>query len=126
MKITKEDLTPDLLKAFMDCTHGIIDLVIGLYSAIQHEALITDRKTKTNDAFVRKVAKKYYPNLMKTIDGIDASGYDRTRLSEIEEANILMKKTLINSLMLNMSVRYQNLKTSHLIRICLLNQLLIR
>ena len=94
VKITKEDLTPDLLKAFMDCTHGIIDLVIGLYSAIQHEALITDRKTKINDSFVRKVAKKYYPNLMKTIDGIDASEYDRTRLAEIEEANRLMKKDI--------------------------------
>ena len=34
LKISKEDLTPDLLKAFMDCTHGIIDLIIGLYSAL--------------------------------------------------------------------------------------------
>ena len=68
VKITKEDLTPNLLKAFMDCTHGIIDLIIGLYSALQHEALTTDRKTKINESFVRKVAKKYYPTLMKTID----------------------------------------------------------
>ena len=94
VKITKEDLTPDLLKAFMDCTHGIIDLITGLYSALQHEALITDRKTKINEFFVRKVAKKYYPNLMKTIDNIDASEYDRTRLAEIEEANKLMKKDI--------------------------------
>lgn len=94
VKITKEDLTPDLLKAFMDCTHGIIDLIIGLYSALQHEALITDRKTKINESFVRKVAKKYYPNLMKTIDNIGASDYDRTRLAEIEEASKLMKKDI--------------------------------
>ena len=78
----------------MDCTHGIIDLIIGLYSALQHEALITDRKTKINESFVRKVAKKYYPNLMKTIDNIDASDSDRTRLAEIEEANKLMKKDI--------------------------------
>lgn len=94
VKITKEDLTPDLLKAFMDCTHGIIDLIIGLYSALQHEALITDRKTKINESFVRKVAKKYYPNLMKTINNIGASDYDQTRLAEIEEANKLMKKDI--------------------------------
>ena len=31
---------------------------------------------------------------MKTIDGIDASEYDRTRLAEIEEANRLMKKDI--------------------------------
>lgn len=94
VKITKEDLTPDLLKAFMDCTHGIIDLIIGLYSALQHEALITDRKTKIYESFVRKVAKKYYPNLMKTINNIGASDYDQTRLAEIEEANKLMKKDI--------------------------------
>lgn len=94
VKITKEDLTPDLLKAFMDCTHGIIDLIVGLYSALQHEALITDRKTKINESFVRKVAKKYYPNLMKTIDNIGASEYDRTRLAEIEEASKLMRKDI--------------------------------
>ena len=94
VKITKNDLTPELLKAFMDCTHGIIDLIIRLYSAIQHEALITERKTKINDSFVRKVAKKYYPNLMKTIDNIDASKYDKTRLAEIDEANKLMKKDI--------------------------------
>lgn len=94
VKITKKDLTPELLKAFMDCTHGIIDLIIGLYSAVQHEALITERKTKINDSFVRKVAKKYYPNLMKTIDNIDASEYDKTRLAEIEEANKLIKKDI--------------------------------
>lgn len=78
----------------MDSTHGIIDLIIGLYSALQHEALITDRKTKINESFVRKVAKKYYPNLMKTIDNIGASEYDRTRLAEIEEASKLMKKDI--------------------------------
>ena len=94
VKITKNDLTPELLKAFMDCTHGIIDLIIRLYSATQHEALITERKTKINDSFVRKVAKKYYPNLMKTIDNIDASEYDKTRLAEIDEANKLMKKDI--------------------------------
>lgn len=94
VKIIKEDLTSELLKAFIDCTHGIIDLIIGLYSAIQHEALITDRKTKINDSFVRKVVKKYYPNLMKTIDSIDASEYDRTRLAEIKEASKLMKKDI--------------------------------
>ncbi|MDD6588206.1 MAG: hypothetical protein PUF29_06310 [Anaerobutyricum hallii] len=80
----------------MDCTHGIIDLIIGLYSALQHKALITDRKTKINESFVRKVAKKYYPNLMKTIDNIGTSDYDRTRLAEIEEASKLMKKDISN------------------------------
>ena len=89
VKITKEDLTPDLLKAFMDCTHGIIDLIIRLYSALQHEALITERKTKINESFVRKVAKKYYPNLMKTIDNIDAK--DICKQSDIEHERTISK-----------------------------------
>ncbi|SFD44574.1 hypothetical protein SAMN04487835_101119 [Sharpea azabuensis] len=121
VKITKEDLTPDLLKAFMDCTHGIIDLITGLYSALQHEALITDRKTKINEFFVRKVAKKYYPNLMKTIDNIDAK--DICKQSDIEHERTISKiknkpsdkNMLIKSAVAKITAVSDNFKVSSII-----------
>lgn len=121
VKITKEDLTPDLLKAFMDCTHGIIDLITGLYSALQHEALITDRKTKINESFVRKVAKKYYPNLMKTIDNIDAK--DICKQSDIEHERTISKiknkpsdkNMLIKSAVAKITAVSDNFKVSSII-----------
>ncbi len=90
--------------------------IVGLYSALQHEALITDCKTKINESFVRKVAKKYYPNLMKTIDNIGASDYGRTRLAEIEEANKLIKKDISKQ----SDIEHERTisKISHPIRIC--------
>ena len=121
VKITKEDLTPDLLKAFMDCTHGIIDLIIGLYSALQHEALTTDRKTKINESFVRKVAKKYYPNLMKTIDNIDAK--DICKQFDIEHERTISKiknkpsdkNMLIKSAVAKITAVSDNFKVSSII-----------
>lgn len=94
--ITRNDLTADLLQAFKDCTHGIIDLIIGLYTAVQHEALITERKTKITASFVRRVAKKYYPNLMNALDSIDASEYDVIRKRDLAESERLMRSDIVN------------------------------
>ena len=105
----------------MDCTHGIIDLIIGLYSTLQHEALTTDRKTKINESFVRKVAKKYYPNLMKTIDNIDAK--DICKQSDIEHERTISKiknkpsdkNMLIKSAVAKITAVSDNFKVSSII-----------
>lgn len=92
--ITQNDLTTDLLEAFKECSHGIIDLIISLYTAVQHEALITQRKTKISSSFVRRVAKKYYPNLMNALETIPDSEYDAIRKKESAEAERLMKSDI--------------------------------
>lgn len=78
----------------MECTHGIIDLIVGLYSAVQHEALITERRTKINGSFIKRVAKKYYPNIILALKSVDGDIYESIRKTERTEMSKLIENDI--------------------------------
>ncbi len=86
--VITENITDEMLTAFMECTHGIIDVIISLYTAVQHEAIIKKRKSPINEKLVRQTAKKYFPSLLKAVKSLDE--YEKTRSEETEK----MKKSI--------------------------------
>ena len=71
------EATDEIIDALYDVTKGLIDQLISIYTAMHYEYLSRDDKRVKIDAdFIRKVAKKYYPEMqyiLKNLENIQAT-----------------------------------------------------
>lgn len=71
------EATDEIIDALYDVTKGVIDQLISIYTAMHYEYLSRDNKGVRIDAdFIRKVAKKYYPEMqyiLKNLENIQAT-----------------------------------------------------
>ncbi|OXZ40156.1 ATP-binding protein [Finegoldia magna] len=87
----------DLVRSFYECTNGIAALMVGLYEKMNFEYLIRRAKPVVDGDFVRKVFKKYFGTLGKTLDTLD-KGFSYNRLKKALSVSDLRKDEILSQL----------------------------
>lgn len=62
----------DILDAFYQETHGIVDQLVSLFVSVQDECLSTAYNKEIDAKYIVKVSKKRYPELRKLIKVLDS------------------------------------------------------
>lgn len=82
------EATDEIIDALYDVTKGVIDQLISIYTAMHYEYLSRDDKRVKIDAdFIRKVAKKYYPEMQYILKNLESIQATNNRILE----NIALK-----------------------------------
>lgn len=82
------EATDEIIDALYDVTKGVIDQLISIYTAMHYEYLSRDDKRVNIDAdFIRKVAKKYYPEMQYILKNLESIQATNNRILE----NIALK-----------------------------------
>jgi len=66
--------TEEIAKTMYEVSYGIVDQLVGIYSFMHYDYLYRDKKPKIDGAYIRTIAKKYYPDLSKIIANIESDG----------------------------------------------------
>ena len=67
-------------------SHGIIDQMVGIYSAMQYEYFYQDKSVKIDADYIRKVAGSYYPGLSRLNKNLASADAEKKRKAIIDKA----------------------------------------
>ena len=86
-----------MIDVFYDLSKGIIDQLIGIYTCVHFEYFRRKGKEKITPQFIKKVAKKYYPNMQYVLNNLEDDEINEEYLNmkqnaELKIADILDKE----------------------------------
>ena len=76
-----------MLQALYDESHGIIDQIVGIYSAMQYEYFYQDKSVEINADYIKKVAGSYYPGLSRLNKNLASVDAEKKRKAIIDKAS---------------------------------------
>ena len=90
-------ISSELIDIFYDLSKGIIDQLIGIYTCVHFEYFRRKGKEKVTPQFIKKVAKKYYPNMQYVLNNLEDDEINEEYLNmkqnaELKIADILDKE----------------------------------
>ena len=90
-------ISSELIDVFYDLSKGIIDQLIGIYTCVHFEYFRRKGKEKITPQFIKKVAKKYYPNMQYVLNNLEDDEINEEYLNmkqnaELKIADILDKE----------------------------------
>lgn len=66
-----DEVFDGIVKAFYECTNGIVALMVRLYERMNYEAIIKSKEPEINEEFVHRVFKKYSGFIQGLVDKLD-------------------------------------------------------
>lgn len=75
-----------MLQALYDESHGIIDQMVGIFSAMQYEYFYQDKNVTINADYIKKVAGSYYPGLSRLNKNLASVDAEKKRKAIIDKA----------------------------------------
>ena len=84
---TPIEITPEIIQALYDNTHGIIDQLVSIYICMHIEYLSKTNRPKVDAAFINRVAQIYYPQMKKLLSGLNDPKNDRKIAELIRNGN---------------------------------------
>jgi len=75
-----------MLQALYDESHGIIDQMVGIFSAMQYEYFYQDKNVTINADYIKKVAGSYYPGLSRLNKNLTSVDAEKKRKTIIDKA----------------------------------------
>ena len=75
-----------MLQALYDESHGIIDQMVGIFSAMQYEYFYQDKNVTINADYIKKVASSYYPGLSRLNKNLTSVDAEKKRKAIIDKA----------------------------------------
>lgn len=78
--------TQAMIDAMYECTHGIIDQVIGLYMFMNIDYLNAGKKPTVDEAYIFKTAKRHYPSMLNLIGDMETSDSEQLRAEQTKAA----------------------------------------
>lgn len=91
------EYSDDLSDAFYDVTKGVIDQLISVYYCMHIEYYSRKKRPEVNGDFVRKVAKKYYPNIQNLLASLE-TGANLEELSKAKGHGAEAAKAVLDSI----------------------------
>ncbi len=81
-------VTQDIVDAFFDVTHGIVDQLVGVYSCLNYDYLGKKKRPVVNGEYVRYIAEKYYPGMQEVLSGTEGAEERIMSIKTNKEAKI--------------------------------------
>ena len=82
----KVDFDKAMLQALYDESHGIIDQMVGIFSAMQYEYFYQDKSVTVDAEYIKKVAGSYYPGLYRLNKNLTSADAEKKRKAIIDKA----------------------------------------
>lgn len=76
-----------MLQALYDESHGIIDQMVGIFSAMQYEYFYQDKSVRIDADYIRKVAGTYYPGLSRLNKNLASADAEKKRKAIVDKAS---------------------------------------
>ena len=76
-----------MLQALYEESYGIIDQMVGIFSAMQYEYFYQDKSVNIDADYIRKVAGSYYPGLSKLNKNLSATDAEMKRKAIMDKAS---------------------------------------
>ncbi len=80
------DFDKSMLQALYDESHGIIDQMVGIFSAMQYEYFYQDKNITINADYIKKVAGSYYPGLSRLNKNLAPADAEKKRKAIVDNA----------------------------------------
>ncbi len=75
-----------MLQTLYDESHGIIDQMVGIFSAMQYEYFYQDKNVTIDSAYIKKIAASYYPGLSRLNKNLASADAEQKRKAIIDKA----------------------------------------
>lgn len=85
-------LNQDILNAMYECTAGIIDQLISLFSFMVIDYYTPSKRPKVNSSYVRKVATKHFPGILDILSDIKNPLNDSKRMELVRKSYEAMEE----------------------------------
>ena len=87
-------MNDDILDAFYQETHGIVDQLVSLFISIQDECLSTAYNEEIDAKYIIKVSKKRYPELRKLIKVLDSPEKEKEFHQMLKDAKMAYENSV--------------------------------
>lgn len=82
----KVNFDKSMLQTLYDESHGIIDQMVGIFSAMQYEYFYQDKNVTIDSAYIKKIASSYYPGLSRLNKNLASTDAEQKRKAIIDNA----------------------------------------